>query len=52
MFNIISLLLFILTFNFTLSFIEGLHKKDERITKQSRIGAILCLAIGLLLLII
>ncbi|GAB4073164.1 hypothetical protein GCM10028778_07550 [Barrientosiimonas marina] len=49
---IISVLLTISSFYFTLSFIESLHKKDERITKQSKAAAIICLGIALILPVI
>jgi len=50
--GIISSLLILSSLYFILSFIESLHKKDERITKQSKIAAILCLGIALLLPVI
>ncbi|GAA0440717.1 hypothetical protein GCM10008983_17190 [Lentibacillus halophilus] len=49
---IISVLLTISSFYFALSFIESLHKNDERITKQSKTAAIICLGIALILPVI
>ncbi len=39
----------ILCFYFTLSFIESLRNGDKRIIKQSKIAAITCLTLALLL---
>ena len=47
--NILSIVFIILCFYFTLSFIENLHKGDERITKQSKMAAIICLGLALLI---
>ncbi len=49
--GIISIVFIILCFYFTLSFIENLHKDkdDERITKQSKTAAIICLGSALLI---
>lgn len=44
---IISIVLFIFSFYFVLTFIENLHKGDERITKQSKFAAIICLSTAL-----
>lgn len=50
--GVISIAFIIFCFYFTLSFIENLHKGDERITRQSKIAAIICLGLGLLIPII
>ncbi|MDN4607201.1 hypothetical protein [Sporosarcina highlanderae] len=42
----ISALLIFISFFFTLSFFENLHKGDERITKQSKLAALICLGIA------
>ena len=47
--SLISIVFIILCFYFTLSFIENLHKDDERITKQSKTAAIICLGSALLI---
>ncbi|WP_200411908.1 hypothetical protein [Virgibacillus salexigens] len=47
--EVISVLLITFSLYFALSFIESLHKNDERVTKQSKFGAIICLGIALLL---
>ena len=46
--GIVSIVFHILTLYFVLSFIENLHKDDERIAKQSKIVAMICLIIALL----
>ncbi|MFJ7934561.1 hypothetical protein [Sporosarcina sp. NPDC096371] len=46
--GIISVLFIIFCFSYTLSFIENVHKEDERITRQSKLAAIICLSIALL----
>lgn len=46
--GLISVILFIFCFYFTLTFIEHIIKGDKRISKQSKIAAIICLALGLL----
>ncbi|MFD2751798.1 hypothetical protein ACFSUM_15510 [Virgibacillus siamensis] len=47
---IISVLLIIFSFYFTLTFIENLHKgEDERVTKQSKLAAIICFGIALVI---
>ncbi|MFD2043016.1 hypothetical protein ACFSTA_01700 [Ornithinibacillus salinisoli] len=43
----ISILLIIFCFYFTLTFIEKLHEGDTRITKQSKLAAIICLGLAL-----
>lgn len=47
--GIASVLLVIFCFYFTLTFFENLHKGDERITKQSKLAAIICLGLALLI---
>jgi hypothetical protein len=47
--GIISIVFIIFCFYFTLSFIENLHKGDERITRQSKLAAIICLGFALLI---
>lgn len=44
---ILLTLLMVLGFYFTLTFFENLHKNDERITKQSKTAAIICVTIAL-----
>lgn len=50
--GIISVLLLILCFYFTLTFIEELQKGDERIIKQSKMSAIICLGLALIIPIV
>lgn len=45
--GIISILLFIFCFYFTLNFIESIHEGDGRVTKQSKLMAIVCLVLSL-----
>ncbi|WP_299094240.1 hypothetical protein [uncultured Metabacillus sp.] len=45
--GIISLLLIVFCFYFTLTFFENLYKNDERITKQSKLAAVICLGLAL-----
>lgn len=47
--GILSSILIILCFYFTLSFIENLRTGDERVIKQSKISAVVCLTLALLL---
>lgn len=47
--GIISTVCWILCFYFTLTFFENLRKGDERVTKQSKIAAIIFLSLALLL---
>lgn len=44
--GIISFVFIMFCFYFTLLFIENLHKGDERITKQSKLAAIICLGLA------
>jgi|GEM_PF-979935 len=46
---IVSALLFVASFYFTLTFFEYLKSEDERVRKQSKIAAVICLAVALLL---
>lgn len=43
----ISSVFIVLSLYFTLSFIEGLKKSEERVTKQSKAAAIICLGLAL-----
>lgn len=45
----LSTLLIILCFYFTLTFFENLRKDDERITKQSKLAATICIALALII---
>ncbi|WP_426909891.1 hypothetical protein [Rossellomorea aquimaris] len=47
----ISISLIILCFFFTLNFIENLHEGDKRVAVQSKIAAIVCLGLSLLILL-
>lgn len=47
--GITSIVLYMLTFYFVLSFIESIHKDDQRVVRQSKIAAMVCLALALLL---
>ena len=49
---ILFMLFIVLCFYFTLTFFEYSREDDHRIIKQSKIGATICLAIALLILII
>ncbi|PFG14503.1 hypothetical protein ATG70_2735 [Bacillus sp. es.036] len=50
--SIILILLIVLCYYFTLTFFESLRKGDERIIKQSKFAAIICMAIALVIGII
>jgi hypothetical protein len=50
--SIILILLIVLCFYFTLTFFGSLRKGDERIIKQSKFAAIICMAIALIIGII
>ena len=50
--SIILILLIVLCFYFILTFFESLRKGDERIIKQSKFAAIICMAIALIIGII
>ena len=47
--GIISIVLIILCFYFTLTFFQHLKQGDDRLTTQSKFGAVICLALGLLI---
>ena len=47
--GIVSALLFVASFYFTLTFFEHLKSHDGRVRKQSKIAAVICLAVALLL---
>lgn len=47
--GITSIVFYMLTFYFVLSFIESIHKDDQRVVKQSKIAAMVCLALAMLL---
>ena len=47
--GILSTVLWIASFYFTLTFIESLRNSDGRIIKQSKLAAVVCLALALLL---
>lgn len=47
--GIISALLFVASFYFTLTFFEQLKSEDVRVRKQAKIAAVICLAVALLL---
>ncbi|TMN22095.1 hypothetical protein [Lentibacillus cibarius] len=44
-------LFFIFAFYFTLNFIEYLHKKDERVVKQSKYAALVCFGVSIAILV-
>ena len=50
--SIVSVSLILFCYYFTLTFIESLHNGEKRITKQSKIAAIICLALALFILIL
>ncbi|WP_419959614.1 hypothetical protein [Psychrobacillus sp. BM2] len=47
--GIISTVLIILCFYFTLTFFQYLKQGDDRLTRQSKFGAVICLAASLLI---
>jgi hypothetical protein len=47
---VISLIVFF--FYFTLTFFQYLHNDDERIIKQSKVGAIICFTLALIVITI
>lgn len=47
-FTAISILLIVSSLYFVLTFFEQLKKGDERIARQSKFGAVICLALSLL----
>lgn len=50
--SFITVFLLILCFSCTLNFIESLHNGDKRIVKQSKIAAIICLGLALIIPIV
>ena len=47
--GMLSTILIIICFYFTLTFFQHLRLNDERVVKQSKLAAVICLAIGLML---
>lgn len=47
--GILSIVLIVLCFYFTLTFFQYLKQEDARLTKQSKFGAVFCLAASLLI---
>ncbi|MFJ7827736.1 hypothetical protein [Psychrobacillus sp. NPDC096623] len=47
--GIFSTVLIIMCFYFTLTFFQYLKQGDARLTRQSKFGAVICLALGLLI---
>ena len=47
--GILSTIFWVLCFYSTLSFFQNLHNDDERLTKQFKLAAVICLAVALLL---
>ena len=47
--SIILILFIVLCFYFTVTFFEALCKGDQRIIKQSKFAAIICMAIALII---
>lgn len=47
--GIVLALLFVASFYFTLTFFEQLKSEDGRVRKQSKIAAVICLTVALLL---
>jgi hypothetical protein len=47
--GILSYILIILCFYFTLTFFHSLKSNDERVITQSKIAAVICLSLGLLI---
>ncbi|CAM3205844.1 hypothetical protein FITA111629_09805 [Filibacter tadaridae] len=47
--GILSTLFFILCFYFTLTFFQHLKSGDERLIKQTKLTAVFCLVLGLLI---
>ncbi len=50
--NIVASLIIVLCFYFTLTFFQHLKEGDERLIKQSKAAAVICLALALLIPII
>lgn len=47
--GILSIVFIVLCFYFTLTFFQYLKEEDARLTKQSKLGAVICLAVSLLI---
>lgn len=47
--GILSIVFIVLCFYFTLTFFQYLKQEDARLTKQSKLGAVICLAASLLI---
>lgn len=47
--GILTTILIVLCFYFTLTFFQYLKSGDERLVKQSKLAAVICLALGLLI---
>lgn len=47
--GILSALLIILCFYFSLTFFQSLQSEDKRIIRQYKLAAVICLALGLLI---
>jgi len=47
--GIVSVFLIILCFSYSLTFIENLHNGDKRNARQSKVVAIICLSLALLI---
>ncbi|WP_078816733.1 hypothetical protein [Sporosarcina newyorkensis] len=47
--GMLSTILIIICFYFTLTFFQSLRSNNERLAKQSKLAAVTCLALGLLL---
>ena len=47
--GILSTILIVLTFYFSLTFFQHLKLDDERLIKQSKLAAVFCLALSLLI---
>jgi len=47
--GVLTPILLIACFYFTLTFFESLRKGDERVTKQSKLAATICIALALLI---
>ena len=47
--GVLTTILIVLCFYFTLTFFQYLKSDDERLVKQSKLAAVICLALGLLI---
>lgn len=47
--GMVATILIIIGFYFTLTFFQHLKSNDERLAKQSKLAAVICLALGLLM---